>query len=111
MPLSARKIETATPGRHSDGRGLILLVKPSGARSWVLRYQIDGRRRDMGLGSWPEVTLSMARERALDARRSIVAGNDPLNEKAKIKKLLFRDAAVALIASKQSGWQNAKHAA
>jgi integrase len=110
MPLSARKVETAKPGRHSDGRGLLLLVKPSGARSWVLRYQIDGRRRDMGLGSWPEVTLSMARERALDARRSVVAGNDPLNEKAKIKKLLFRDAATALIESKQSGWRNAKHA-
>ena len=111
MPLSARKVETAKPGRHSDGRGLLLLVKPSGARSWVLRYQIDGRRRDMGLGSWPEVTLSMARARALDSRRSVVAGNDPLNEKAKIKKLLFRDAAAALIASKQSGWRNAKHAA
>ena len=111
MPLSARKVETAKPGRHSDGRGLILLVKPSGARSWVLRYQIDGRRRDMGLGSWPEVTLSVARERAIDARRSIVAGNDPLNERAKIKKLLFRDAAAALIASKRSGWRNAKHAA
>jgi integrase len=55
--------------------------------------------------------LSMARERALDARRSVVAGNDPLNEKAKIKKLLFRDAAAAVIESKQSGWRNAKHAA
>jgi integrase len=111
MPLSARKVETAKPGRHSDGRGLILLVKPSGARSWVLRYQIDGRRRDMGLGSWPEVTLSMARDRALDAKRSIASGRDPLNEKAKIKKLLFRDAAAAVIESKRNGWRNAKHAA
>ena len=111
MPLSARKVETARPGRHSDGHGLLLLVKPSGARSWVLRYQIDGRRRDMGLGSWPEVTLSMARDRALDARRSIASGRDPLHEKAKIKKLLFRDAATAVIESKRSGWRNAKHAA
>jgi hypothetical protein len=111
MPLSARKVETARPGRHSDGHGLLLLVKPSGARSWVLRYQIDGRRRDMGLRSWPEITLSLARDLALDARRSIALGRDPLNEKAKRKKLLFRDAAATLIESKRSGWRNAKHAA
>jgi integrase len=110
MTLSARKVETAGPGRYSDGRGLLMLVKPSGTRSWVLRYQIDGRRRDMGLGSWPEITLSMARDRALDAKRSIALGRDPLNEKVKIKKLLFRDAAAALIGSKRSGWRNAKHA-
>jgi hypothetical protein len=65
----------------------------------------------MGLGSWPEVTLSMARDRAIDARRSITSGRDPLNEKAKIKKLLLRDAATAVIESKRSGWRNAKHAA
>jgi integrase len=111
MTLTARKVETAAPGRYSDGRGLILLVKPTGARSWVLRYQIDGRRRDMGLGSWPEISLSMARERALDAKRTIALGGDPLNEKSKVKKLFFRDAAAALIAAKQNGWRNAKHAA
>ena len=111
MALSARKVETAAAGRHSDGRGLMLLVKPTGARSWVLRYQIAGCRRDMGLGSWPEISLSMARERALDARRMIALRRDPLNEKSKVKKLLFRDAATALIAAKQNGWRNAKHAA
>ena len=111
MALSARKVQTAAAGRYSDGRGLILLVKPGGARSWVVRYQINGRRRDMGLGSWPEISLSMARERALDARRIIALGRDPLNEKSKVKKLLFRDAAAALIAAKQNGWRNAKHAA
>ena len=52
MPLTVRKVATAKPGRHSDGRGLMLLVKQSGARSWVLRYQMKGRRRDLGLGSW-----------------------------------------------------------
>ena len=111
MLLSARKVETAKPGRYVDGRGLMLLVKASGSRSWVLRYQIDGRRRDMGLGAWPEVTLAMARERALDARRQIAQHRDPLTEKTKIKMLLFRDAAAALIEAKRSGWRNAKHAA
>jgi hypothetical protein len=61
MALSIRKVETAKPGRHSDGQGLLLLVKASGARSWVLQYQIKGRRRDMGLGAWPQVSLAKAR--------------------------------------------------
>lgn len=68
-PLSARKVEAAGPGRYTDGRGLALLVKPSGTRSWVLRYQIDGCRRDLGLGPYPEITLARAREKALEARR------------------------------------------
>ncbi len=112
MRLTARKVATAAPGRHTDGRGLMLLVKKSGSRSWVLRYQIEGRRRDMGLGAWPEVTLAMARERAREARRRIAEGYDPLNEKReRVKRLLFQEAAVALMESKRSGWRNAKHAA
>ena len=63
MALSARKVETAGVGKHGDGRGLFLLVKPSCSRSWVLRYQLNGRRRDLGLGAFPEVTLAVARER------------------------------------------------
>ena len=111
MALTARKVETAGPGRHTDGRGLMLYVKPSGTRSWVLRYQMNGRRRDLGLGAWPEVTLAMARERAIDARRQVAEGTDPLAEKHKIAALSFEKAASALIESKRSGWRNEKHAA
>jgi len=111
MPLTARKVETAGPGRHVDGRGLMLFVKPSGSRSWVLRYQRSGRRRDMGLGSWPEVTLAMARERALEARRLIAEGKDPLADRARIDRVSFAEAASAVIEAKRSGWRNAKHAA
>src|SRR5918993_548439 len=111
MPLTARKVATAPAGRFTDGRGLILLVKPSGARSWVLRYQMGGRRRDLGLGPWPEVTLAMARERALAARREIVAGRDPLAERKRRRALTFRAAAEALVEAKRPGWRNAKHAA
>ncbi len=89
----------------------MLVVKPSGARSWVLRYQMDGRRRDMGLGSFPEVTLAMARERAIEARRLIAEGHDPLNDRATSKPLTFSEAANALIAAKRKSWRNAKHAA
>lgn len=111
MALSARKVESAEPGKHGDGRGLFLFVKPSGARSWVLRYQLAGRRRDLGLGAYPEVTLASAREKALEARRLIAEGRDPLSERKKTKHLTFKAAASALIESKRSGWKNAKHAA
>lgn len=111
MPLSARKVETATPGRHGDGRGLYLLVKPSGARSWVLRYQVHGRRRDLGLGAYPDVNLAMARERAAEARRLLANGEDPIANKQQVKPKTFKEAAQELIESKRPGWKNAKHAA
>lgn len=111
MPLNARKVETAGAGRHGDGRGLFLYVKPSGARSWVLRYQVQGRRRDFGLGPYPDVSLSMARDRAAEARRLIVEGEDPITKKQQAKPKTFREAAVELIESKRPGWKSAKHAA
>ena len=110
MPLTARRTETAPPGRHIDGRGLMLVVKPIGARSWVLRYQLNGRRHDMGLGPYPEVTLARAREKALEARRQVVDGTDPLRSRPP-KPLSFHQAAQELIESKRAGWRNAKHAA
>jgi catechol 2,3-dioxygenase-like lactoylglutathione lyase family enzyme len=94
-----------------DRQGLMLLVKASGARSWVLRYQIKGRRRDMGLGAWPEISLAKARERAMDVRRGIALGQDPMTIAPERKKLTFQEVAEALIAAKRDGWRNAKHAA
>ena len=111
MALTARKVETAGPGRHGDGRGLYLLVKASGARSWLLRYQVQGRRRDLGLGPYPDVSLAMARERATEARRQILNGDDPIANKQKTHALTFEGAARQLIESKRPGWKNAKHAA
>lgn len=111
MTLSARKVETAEAGRHGDGRGLFLYVKPSGSRSWVLRYQVQGRRHDLGLGAYPDVTLAMARERATEARRLIAGGEDPIAKRRQAKPKTFKDAALELIESKRSGWKNAKHAA
>ncbi len=111
MALSVRKVQTAKPGRHTDGQGLLLLVKASGARSWVLRYQIKGRRRDMGLGAWPQISLAKARELAMEARRAIAFGQDPLTVKPERRTLTFEGAAEALISAKRDGWRNAKHAA
>lgn len=72
--MNARKVETAQPGRHGDGRGLFLYVKATGARSWVLRYQVQGRRRDLGLGPYADVSFAMARERAAAARSGETRG-------------------------------------
>ena len=111
MALNTKKVEAAAPGRHGDGRGLFLFVKPSGARSWVLRYQVSGRRRDLGLGAYPDVSLAMARDRAAEARRLIADGEDPIAKKRQAKPKTFREAALELIESKRPGWKNAKHAA
>lgn len=114
--LTARRVSTAPAGRHSDGNGLYLFVKQSGLRSWVLRYQVDGRRRDMGLGAYPEVTLARAREKALDARRLIKdQGIDPIDQRRRAVRQVgatvsFRTAAESLIASKAPGWKSRKHA-
>src|SRR6516165_3968679 len=69
-----------------DGDGLRLIVRPSGAKSWELRYQLNGRRRDMGLGSYPEITLKEARQKALDARRLIEARKDPIQARKVARK-------------------------
>jgi integrase len=69
-------------GMHADGacRGLYLRVAPTGARNWILRYQVGGRRRDMGLGGLPDVSLAEARERAADLRKLIRQKVDPLEQ-------------------------------
>src|SRR3954454_7535937 len=110
--LTDREVRTALPGRHGDDavRGLMLVVQPSGTRSWMLRYQLNGRRRDMGLGPYPEITLARARERAMEARRLVKEGRDPLAERSRGTALTFKAAAGALIESKRPGWRNAKHA-
>lgn len=111
MALSVQKVKSAGPGRHGDGRGLFLYVKPTGARSWVLRYQMQGRRRDLGLGAYPDVTLAMARDRVTEARRLIAEGQDPIGKKQQAKPKTFKEAALELIESKRPGWKSAKHAA
>src|SRR5262245_48159593 len=113
--LTDRAVKAAGPGRHMDRtvRGLSLLVQPSGARSWVLRYQLNKVRREMGLGPYPEVTLAMARTMALDHRRTLKVGKrDPLVERraaAASRPMTFREVAEALVENKHAGW-GAKHA-
>lgn len=76
--LTDKFIKTAPPGRHGDGAGLFLVVSPAGAKKWVCRYQLNGVRRDMGLGSYPMVSLVQARLAAAEAQRTKAAGQDPI---------------------------------
>ena len=69
--------------------GLGLNVSETGGRSWVLRYQISGKRRDMGLGGYPDITLAQARESARDARTKLVQGINPVEDSRSIRSRLI----------------------
>lgn len=113
MPLTVAQINNAKPGRLSDGRGLSLLVKPSGTKSWTLRAQYGGIRKDYGLGSYPELSLAKAREKAGHWRTIIRDGLDPRPAKKEIDNNtgLFSNVAGRCFESRREGWRNPKHAA
>ena len=94
------------PGRYGDGHGLYLLVTPTGARCWVQRLVIRGRRRELGLGGFPLVTLAEAREKAFDNRRLARSGGDPLTEKRKDQGVpTFEEAAARVIDIHRPYWK------
>ncbi len=89
MALTTRQVAKLTEqGRYGDGRGLYLQVTPTGARSWLLRYERGGRERAMGLGPVEDFTLDEARERARKARQLLKDGIDPLDARKDEKKAL-----------------------
>ena len=103
--LSASFVRSAGAGRHADGNGLYLFVQPSGARSWIQRLIIRGRRRELGLGSVSLVSLAEAREKALANRKLAREGGDPLAEKRRAQGVpSFAEAAARVLQRKQAGW-------
>lgn len=110
--LSAVFVRSAKPGRHADGHGLYLEVDPTGARRWLLRLTIKGKRRDIGLGSASLVSLAEAREQALAMRKVARAGGDPLAERRLAMRVVptFEEAALDCYAEQKGSWKNAKHA-
>ena len=100
------------PGRYADGNGLYLVVDPSGAKRWLLRLVVQGRRRDIGLGGAGLVTLAEARERALSYRKTAREGGDPLAERRKAQVVVptFAEAVEQVHAEHRASWANAKHA-
>lgn len=111
--LTVLAVKTAKdPGRYSDGNGLHLLVKASGARSWVQRIVIRGKRCDLGLGSADLVTLAEARGIAHENRKLAREGGDPLQAKREAMAVLsFEQAARKVHELHKPTWKNDKHAA
>ena len=132
--LDAKTVKYAKSGRHADGGGLHLLVKKSGARSWVFRYMLNGKSHDLGLSRCPEaiailqnagndeLTLAQARDVATIYRLKVKAGIDPIAERediaiakaAEVKaqkaaKVRFKDVAQAYIDANEDNWKNSKH--
>jgi integrase len=95
--LTAKSVDRSKPGRHADGLGLYLLVSKTGAKSWMLRVQVHGRRRDIGLGSVAELTLADARDKSRQLRKIAKMGRDPIaaRDKAKSATPTFEAAAAA----------------
>ena len=116
--LSAKTL--SKPGRHGDGDGLYLNIAPSGSKSWVQRIVIHGRRRDIGLGLYPAVSLARAREIAHDNRSAIAQRRDPIAEKREKREAglrpapsipTFAEAAARVIELRRPTWSNARHTA
>jgi integrase len=110
-PLQVRNIKE--PGRYSDGDGLLLEVRPGGSKSWIARLQSNGKRRDYGLGSLKDISLTEARDMAREYRKQLRAGVDPLAAKRKASEHIpsFRTAAKAVHAEHKASWRNGKHGA
>ena len=116
-PLKAKRLIAA--GRHCDGGGLYLQISRAGAKSWIFRYQLDGRVRDMGLGSAAIIGLADAREFAGQCRALVTKEVDPIEERLrKQRERLLEAASVATLKEcalqcfeqKKAGWRNEKHA-
>jgi len=111
--LSAVKVRNADTGRHADGNGLYLVVDESGARRWVLRTVIKGKRCDLGLGGLSLISLAEAREEALRLRKIARKGGDPLAERRQERRTVptFEEAARQVHEGLISTFRNAKHRA
>lgn len=113
--LTVRQVETFPAGKYADGNGLWLWVSRSGARKWVARITVNGKRREMGLGAYgkraPGVTLAQAREKAAQARSQAAEGIDPVEARRKVETgtPTFTSLAVRYIRKHRHGWRNAKH--
>jgi len=119
--LTARKVATAKkPGYYGDGGNLYLQVSKYGSRNWVFRFTLNGKTRDMGLGSLRTFSLKEARERARQCRQLVAQDIDPIEARLqkrddarseKAARITFKEAAERYIAVHQRTWKNAKHKA
>lgn len=126
MPRAIHKLtpgriqhKSRKPGIYGDGGGLYLRSAAPAASSWIFRYMLEGRAREMGLGSYPDISLDTARALARDARELKAGGVDPIAARDSVRAsqrveaaraITFRDCAASYIASQKGKWKNAKHA-
>lgn len=100
------------PGRYADGNGLYLVVDKSGAKRWMLRTVVRGRRRDIGLGGIQTVSLAEAREKCSELLKKAKAGGDPLAQRRSEKAIpTFAEAAATVHQQHVATWKNKKHTA
>ena len=110
--LTTRKVQTAKPGKYSDGGNLYLIVSSSGSRKWVLRFTWRGRAKEMGLGSAAVVSLADAREKAAMARRKLAQGLNPIEDRKRNRGIpTFGEMADSVIEALSAGFRNEKHKA
>ena len=114
--LNPKQIDTLPPGSHADGNNLYLVVKPSGSRSYMLRYSWHGRMQKMGLGSTSKVRLADARDAAIDANRLLAKGINPRDQRDEERRaesggVLFYDFAEDLRLKREKGFKNKAHKA
>lgn len=117
--LSATLVaKTRKTGLHADGGGLYLQVTGAGARSWVYRFTLGGKTREMGLGSLQAVSLAQARQKATECRRQCAEGIDPIEARNAARSaarleaaraMTFDQCATAYIEAHEASWRNAKH--
>ncbi len=121
LRLSGREVTTKKrPGYYPDGGGLYLQVSASGSKSWIFRFALRGKERQMGLGPFHTVTLADARIATADCRKLLLRQRDPIEardagnaQKAleAAKSISFSKCATAYIRAHRAKWKNAKHAA
>lgn len=109
--LSAAFVRTIDKaGFYGDGHGLYLKVEPGGAKRWIQRIVINGKRRDIGLGGASLVSLAEARETALQQRKAARAGGDPIADRKRSMAILtFEEAAKEVHELNRPTWRNDKH--
>lgn len=117
--LSPRSVATKTKrGRYADGGGLYLQISENGAKSWLFRFMLNNKSRQMGLGSLNTFSLSEARCEALECRKLLHEGIDPIEQRKLIrgqaladvtKAMTFKACAAKYISSHSAGWKNVKH--
>ena len=97
--LNSAFLKTAPNGKHLDGSGLWYVKRPDGGSQWMLRISLGGKRREMGLGGFPDVSLKEARELAADYRKMAKQGIDPIKTRSQqLREALRPKSNLAVIA-------------